>query len=750
MTDSNRDSRGDPQIRSKQSLYIFFTIEASAVICSHVGASFQRLYRVQKLGLLVPFSLFFIPQYRRSSPQKMEKGKNSTSSKPQANKTIKTLYIGVYRVLMMDTSIFTFDYAKWLSNINMLFLFIQQVYEIAPHLVVLSILLSVLKDQENVVFLVFETRILRNIELALKEGTMDMQAIARDIGLRVLWVVGAAVLERWIATTQQALRTRVISYYDGKILAAKLKTDLPTLDENLSDDHVGASAAWYCLNTMISLLAQVMAIFSQLAFILRIARSNQHGLIYASLCTVKPILHVLLQKSLWTIPRVVEAIDVNFLRMRALRYLGENKFRLDVISGDIEQYIMREFRRAQKLLGDTPTESPEIIDYSFPSLNRVIPISLTEDLPMFYLVLIAFLKPRNMSLATIALLQESSGFLKMSFSMLFHYVDSLRQRVGYLEQLFSIETKAQAIKDGALLYQPLAEEKGTPEHGLHIELRNVSFAYPGTKTTKDALSDVSLTIHPGQLVVIVGGNGSGKSTLLKLLTRLYDVNSGSILINTKDIRSYKLASIRQSMATLSQDHQLFPLSVGENIGLGFSDKVDDECMIGEAAKKGGAEKIIQKFDKGLETVLEPRSVQYSVNAKPSDDTLLGKEMKALEKTADVSGGERQRLVASRTFMRLNSGKIRFMAVDEPSSALDPEGELELFNNFRAARQGKTMVFITHRFGHLTKYADQIICMKEGKIIEAGVHAHLLALDGEYAKMYNIQAQAFEAVATAET
>jgi ABC-type multidrug transport system fused ATPase/permease subunit len=97
---------------------------------------------------------------------------------------------------------------------------------------------------------------------------------------------------------------------------------------------------------------------------------------------------------------------------------------------------------------------------------------------------------------------------------------------------------------------------------------------------------------------------------------------------------------------------------------------------------------------------------------------------------------------ARTFMRMNTGTVRLVVVDEPSSAMDPAGEYELFKRLREARQGKTMIFITHRFGHLTKHADLILCMKEGKLVEQGTHAELIAMEGEYFDLYNIQAQAF--------
>jgi ABC-type multidrug transport system fused ATPase/permease subunit len=97
---------------------------------------------------------------------------------------------------------------------------------------------------------------------------------------------------------------------------------------------------------------------------------------------------------------------------------------------------------------------------------------------------------------------------------------------------------------------------------------------------------------------------------------------------------------------------------------------------------------------------------------------------------------------ARTFMRINTGSVRLVVVDEPSSAMDPAGEYELFKRLREARQGKTMIFITHRFGHLTKHADMILCMKDGRLVEQGTHAVLMTMKGEYYDLYNVQAQAF--------
>jgi ABC-type multidrug transport system fused ATPase/permease subunit len=275
--------------------------------------------------------------------------------------------------------------------------------------------------------------------------------------------------------------------------------------------------------------------------------------------------------------------------------------------------------------------------------------------------------------------------------------------------------------------------------------RNASFSYPGAQSSDTkVLRDINLAIAPGQLVVLVGVNGSGKSTLLNLLMRLYDVSEGQLLINSLPIKEYTRASLQQATALLGQEHNIFPLSLYENIALGCHTRMDDKELVDESMKKGGAS-FVKEMELGLDTILEPVETGRGNNIHDPNDPIqvaLKAKLKEMEKKVDISGGQRQRIVASRTFMRFHSGKVRLVAADEPSSALDPEGELELFKNLIAARAGKTMIFVTHRFGHLTRHADLIVCMKEGRIVEKGTHRELMTLDGEYAGLYNVQASAF--------
>ena len=209
--------------------------------------------------------------------------------------------------------------------------------------------------------------------------------------------------------------------------------------------------------------------------------------------------------------------------------------------------------------------------------------------------------------------------------------------------------------------------------------RNVSFSYPNTTSERPALKNVTCTIHPGQLVVIVGCNGSGKSTLIKLLNRLYDPSSGVILVDGIPIQKYRLQELRRSIAMLTQDHQLFPLSVAENIALGAPDEegMKDARKLEECVRLSGADRITNNFSEGFQTILDPVSTGY-ISFYGQGNEELGKIFQKMKKSASLSGmlpflqgyktksdrflgGEKQRLMAfvfHVTWLRRNDNSLR--------------------------------------------------------------------------------------------
>ncbi len=270
-----------------------------------------------------------------------------------------------------------------------------------------------------------------------------------------------------------------------------------------------------------------------------------------------------------------------------------------------------------------------------------------------------------------------------------------------------------------LAYQPriVSPPAGLkPEgEGLEIEFRHVSFAYPGRSESGQALQDVSFTIHAGEAVALVGRNGAGKTTIVKLLTRLYDPDAGQILVNGRDIKDYDLEALRARIGVIFQDYVTYFLSAARNIGVGQIDAVDDATLVQSAAVKSGAHAVIDKLPDAYATILG----------------------KWFDKGQQLSGGEWQKIALARAFMR----DAQLLILDEPTSALDPQAEYDVFARFRELTQGKSAVFISHRFSTV-RLANRIIVLENGRVLEEGTHDELLHLGGRYSELFALQAEAY--------
>ncbi|KAL5533612.1 hypothetical protein ACEPAG_72 [Sanghuangporus baumii] len=363
-------------------------------------------------------------------------------------------------------------------------------------------------------------------------------------------------------------------------------------------------------------------------------------------------------------------------------------------------------------------------------------LSLSWD-SLLFLTLRVLWNHNSISLAEFIIIQQLCRSMRRLSWDCFWRMSMMHDHLHTIERIYTRGNIDRKLKDGRTPY-PLQLDKGNLS-GAKIEFRNVTFKYPGSD--KDALTDVSFKIESGQMVVIVGVNGSGKSSAIKLLTRLYDPTSGEILLDSLPLLSYRLSDIRRSMAILRQNHPIFPLSLRENVSLGLPDENVPEENIEEAVRQGGSETFVQKLSQGLGTILHPEKTA-KLRVVGGTDPELKAVINGREQWTDISGGESQRLAASRTFLRLMGGDVRLLVADEPTSALDPEGEYELFLKLRQQCVGKTAIFITHRFGHLTKHADLILCLKDGRLMEQGNHETLIALNGEYKRLYDVQARAF--------
>lgn len=246
-----------------------------------------------------------------------------------------------------------------------------------------------------------------------------------------------------------------------------------------------------------------------------------------------------------------------------------------------------------------------------------------------------------------------------------------------------------------------------------IEFCHVSFSYRGGK---EVIHDLSFKIGRNESVALVGHNGAGKTTILKLLFRLYDPNEGVILVNGRDIREYDLEAYRNLFAAAFQDYKIFAYSIMDNV-LMERQVEDPEKVTVEALKRAGVYEKVMSLPQGIHT-------------------MLTKEFK--EEGAVLSGGEYQKIVVARAFA--NPAPIKVF--DEPSSALDPIAEYDLFQAILEESQDHLMFFISHRLSSV-KDADVVYMLEEGRLIEQGTHGELMEQNGKYAQMYRMQAKNYQ-------
>lgn len=260
--------------------------------------------------------------------------------------------------------------------------------------------------------------------------------------------------------------------------------------------------------------------------------------------------------------------------------------------------------------------------------------------------------------------------------------------------------------------EPFAFDDGEPlepdvEKPYKIELKNVSFRYPGAEY--DALKNINLTINAGEKLAVVGLNGAGKTTLVKLICGFYDPTEGEILLNGKNIKKYNRNDYYRHFSAVFQDFFLLPITLAENITQ--TDTIDEEKMRACAEKAGLIAKI------------ESLPQKY--------DTHLGKQI--FEDGVELSGGEIQRLMLARALYK----NAPIIILDEPTAALDPIAESDLYNKYHDMTGTRTSVYISHRLAS-TRFCDRIILLENSVIWEEGTHDSLIQKGGKYAELFEIQ------------
>lgn len=305
-----------------------------------------------------------------------------------------------------------------------------------------------------------------------------------------------------------------------------------------------------------------------------------------------------------------------------------------------------------------------------------------------------------------------------SFSVVLSSINSVRDSTMAIAEGFDEMSQMalffQNLRD-FFDYEPKITDGGKDAGEFQsIEFKNVSFGYPGTNKT--ILKNVSFKINKGETIAIVGVNGAGKSTLVKLLLRFYDADEGEILYNGINVKEYNVASLRNAFATVFQDYKNFAVSVNENI-ICHECNEEEKALAEKALKHSGVWDKISSLPKGADTVL---TREFEIDG------------------AGLSGGENQKVSAARLFAQ----DFQIAILDEPSSALDPIAEYKMYEKLIEVTKNKTVIYISHRLSSAV-LSDRIYVLGNGTILESGSHAELMAQNGEYSKMFTLQASSYK-------
>jgi len=300
-------------------------------------------------------------------------------------------------------------------------------------------------------------------------------------------------------------------------------------------------------------------------------------------------------------------------------------------------------------------------------------------------------------------LQGTSSQIQLIFSTF----TSIADQALFLSDLLEFfAVKPQIRTGGAGLPAPRPIQSG-------FEFRKVSFRYPGSQRL--VLNDLDFRIETGERVALVGENGQGKTTLVKLISRLYDPTSGQVLLDGIDLRDYDLESLQHEIGVIFQDFVRYDMSAKENIGVGRIEHISDDARLHEAARRSGANEVLNRLPGGMEQMLGRR----------------------FEGGVDLSGGEWQKFALARAYAR----DAQLLILDEPTAALDARSEYEVFLRFAELTLGKMALLISHRFSTV-RMCDRIVVLEGGVIHEQGTHEQLIDRGGRYADMFELQAASY--------
>ncbi|KAG1899781.1 uncharacterized protein F5891DRAFT_1036502 [Suillus fuscotomentosus] len=566
--------------------------------------------------------------------------------------------LGVWRILIAadESSSFRLPNLQWgvvSTHFPLLIRAYKDFHSVSPKLFWLLMVTNLWYAIEDPLSLYFSNRLLLLIQRSVLEGKIHT-SLDKDLCIAIIARASCSAFSGFVQWASNGVKDQyrmLVCYrFQEWLLRANLARDIEASQDNEAGLTVNTKQVFYCLVRLIDLGKEIISFLLQLRLLLHLLGSEfaSAGLASIVMCFLPLILDNMWDNELWSKAYVKQAVNDDYLRQEALTSLAKHTYKAEVMGGNLSGYLLNgrvlsifefqnhshkllEYQKVHDALSHIPNGDVEDLwkrsTTALPSMFS----NLCNDGPMLYIGLLALMNPSQVSVVQLAMLEQAATRLRYTFSFAKHIISLYPTELAGLKNFYRLLDLKNKMKDGCMPYSPAAGSSG-----LSLEVRNVSFNYPGAKSERDALKDVSFSIKAGQLVVIVGANGSGKSTILKLLTRYYDTTSGTVLIDGNPIEDYRIADLRSVTASLTQEHTLFPLSMSENIGIGSPSSVTNLDKIAQAAKLAGAQDVIKNFTDGYDTVLEPvKTAHLSYTGRGNE--VLKNEYEKMEKTTNVSG-----------------------------------------------------------------------------------------------------------------
>jgi ATP-binding cassette, subfamily B, bacterial len=525
------------------------------------------------------------------------------------------------------------------------------------------------------------------------------------VGSEVALALVVGVLARTVDYTDQILADRYTNHVSVQVMRQAAQLDLTTYEDPAFYDRL--ERARVQATDRLAMIQQMGRLFQEIVQTL----IWSGVLVYRSPLMILPLVAGVLPSFIGETHFAFLGYEKNFRqtpRKRIMDYLrqvgGSKEAAKELKLFNLSDYLTNRFRTLSQQIYE---ENVQLANKKMLWGGLLSLISTIGYYSAYVFAIYEAISGRYPTIGVFALITAAIQQAQTNFQQAFSTASGIADQALFLTDLIAFFDIKPTVQD-----KPFALPAPRPIR-RGFEFRNVSFAYPGTG--RRVLKNFNFSIHPGERIALIGENGQGKTTVVKLITRLYDPTEGQILLDGVDLRDYSIDDLHREMGVIFQDFMRYEMTVRENIGVGQVEIKHSDEDIAIAAGKSLASEVIQKLSDGYDQILGRRFVSG----------------------VDLSGGEWQRIALARAYLR----DAQLLILDEPTAALDAKSELEVFERFAELTSGKMALLISHRFSTV-RMADRIVVLSGGRLVEEGTHQQLIALGGQYAEMFEMQAASY--------